>query len=210
MKVTSNTNIIGKLGVGAATLAGITGANAAIVQITLTGNQITENTSNLQADLTGDGVVDIALIYTHSAYVNSVHPASVSSKFSASVKISGGAPAYAFYVRGTTSSSSQFGIRGTITNDKLIAISFNDPAYGGAVDAWLDVHVDQHSPTSEAAVVLQRVIWDEDQPTSRPTLLSVSATDPAYAEATKVPEPSGIALLALGAGGLLLRRKRQA
>jgi len=210
MKTTSNSKIIGKLGAGAATLAGITGAHATIVQITLTGNQITESANTLEADLTGDGIDDvIAANMQNTAQLPTGGTAITSSRFSASVKTTGGAFAFAYYMKtagGATSSS--FSISGTQTNDGLIAISFNDPAYGGAVNAWLDIHVDQHSPSSEAAVILQRVIWDDAQPTSRPT--GITATDAPYAEATAVPEPSGIALLALGAGGLLLRRKRQA
>ncbi|MEI6819555.1 MAG: PEP-CTERM sorting domain-containing protein [Verrucomicrobiota bacterium] len=36
----------------------------------------------------------------------------------------------------------------------------------------------------------------------------LAVTDPAYPEYSAVPEPSSLGLLALGAGGLLARRRR--
>jgi len=55
---------------------------------------------------------------------------------------------------------------------------------------------------------INRLIFDESN-ADRPS--NVAVTDGAYTEwkAEAVPEPSSVALLALGAGGILLRRKRE-
>ncbi|WP_411846274.1 PEP-CTERM sorting domain-containing protein [Roseibacillus persicicus] len=85
---------------------------------------------------------------------------------------------------------------------ETIEISFNDPVYG-QVNGWLQV-----SQRGGVGITLDRVIFDTENPSVRP---DVDCRDPAYAEASDVvPEPSSIAFLALGAGGVLLRRQRKA
>ena len=84
----------------------------------------------------------------------------------------------------------------------LLSITFNDPTYGGQVNGWLQMY-----QSGSNGLELQRVIFDQDNPLVRP---AVASNAPAFPEASPVPEPSGISLLAMGAAGVLLRRKRHA
>jgi len=60
-------------------------------------------------------------------------------------------------------------------------------------------------------VEIESLIFDDADPTGT-ALLSINHTNVAssYTEFNPVPEPSSLALLTLGAGGILLRRKRKA
>lgn len=68
--------------------------------------------------------------------------------------------------------------------------------------------VSSNPEVREGSFKLSRLIFDESD-ADRPD--NVAVTDGAYQEwtAQAVPEPSSVALLALGAGGILLRRKRE-
>ena len=206
-------------------------ANAAIVEISLSGNTLTSSTNNLLADFSGDGNDDFTLSGT-----NQVHnpptpgfsapgffspgpngrpstgtyfpgtwvpgsPGSYSAKLSVDGVSASGRNFVSSY--GSTLSNTS-NIAGSPATDGLIAITFTDANYGGFISGWLDVSVSGANP----AVTLQRIIWDDANLTLRPA--SASATASAYATASPVPEPSGLALLALGAGGLIARRRRNA
>jgi len=87
----------------------------------------------------------------------------------------------------------------------LVPIQFTDARiHAGSIGGWLDVSATSNSTGQK--VQIHRLIFDEAS-TTRPT--GVVYTDPAFPEfVAAIPEPgSNLALLALGAGGLTLRRR---
>ena len=73
-----------------------------------------------------------------------------------------------------------------------------------ATAGWLQVNAFNTSATSHT-VELSRLIFDAASATA-PTGLTSASTG--IGEWVAVPEPSSLGLLALGAGGLLARRRR--
>jgi hypothetical protein len=181
-------------------------AHAATVQITLTGNKISSTSAggnDLKPDITGDLVSDLTITSSFvsgsvgRAFINGggVY-ASFSSVFFAIAQFAPGGVGI-----GSAAGGSPLNI------NYLNPITFTDSRInsGAATDAWLQVNAFNTSLTSHT-VALTRVIFD-DASTTRPAFSSIPGTQ---TEFSAVPEPSGLALLALGAGGLLTRRKRQA
>jgi hypothetical protein len=214
----------------ASTLAAIGAANTAnatIVQISLTGNTLTDTANNLVADFTGDGNDDFTLAgiaqkhnppqepksspgFTtitssgSTSYVSGTYTPGSPGSYSVQLSANNSQIYAQKYVTsmGATNGGYTSSINGLHATDGLIAITFTDVNYGGLIQGWLDVSVDGFN----TAITLQRIIWDDANLDTAP---AVSATDPAFATATPVPEPSGLALLALGAGGLITRRRRK-
>jgi hypothetical protein len=92
----------------------------------------------------------------------------------------------------------------------LARLKFNDTQINGGVltEGWVDVEAWGDTVGSERArVQFHRLIFD-DASTTAPTGLTSASTG--IQEWSAVPEPSSLALLALGAGGLLARRRRAA
>jgi hypothetical protein len=91
----------------------------------------------------------------------------------------------------------------------LVAFTLVDTGVNGGVGTagWLDVTATGRGSGELGRVDVHRFIFD-DSGLGAPT--DVAHTDAAYPEygAAVVPEPSGLGLLALGAGGLLARRRR--
>jgi hypothetical protein len=120
----------------------------------------------------------------------------------AKVVTPGGASAFA-YMRGLGNAVlDRFGsIRG------LVQVSFVDGGIrgGAATSGYLDSIVAFNDPYGR--VTLNRLIFDDAEGGA---ISGLSVHDAAYPEyvAAAVPEPSGLGLLALGAGGLLARRRR--
>jgi hypothetical protein len=180
-------------------------AHAATVQITLTGNKISSTSAGgntLNADITGDGVNDLTITSPFvsgsigQAFINGGRVyASFSSLFYVDAQ---------FAVGGVGNATAAAGSPQNI--NYLNPITFTDSRInGGALtNAWLQVNAFNTGATSHT-VALTRVIFD-DASTTRPAFASIPGTQ---TEFSAVPEPSGLALLALGAGGLLVRRKRQ-
>lgn len=188
--------------VGALATAGASVASGATVQITFANNIVTNvangGVSNFTGDLTGDGTVDAnGFAFSQGASVRRLGTgAQLASAYRdtyfghnvvrvPNIKRSGnGVPVYA---------------------EGVARISFNDNRINGGLktDGWLELEAEANNPVF--SVKLVRLIFD-DASTVAP--LNVTATDSAYQTWVAVPEPSSLGLLALGAGGLLARRRR--
>jgi len=178
--------------------------NAATVQISLTGNLISTTGGNqLNPDLTGDLIADLSI----------TDP--VASAFGAGLKV-GGQTISAYYSL-ILFADAGFAAGG-VGNDYALGRYPQNTTYlnpimltdsrinnGMATEAWLEVNAFNTS-LFDHTVALTRVIFD-DASTTRPAFTSIPG---ALTEAVLIPEPSSLALLALGAGGLLARRKRLA
>ena len=94
---------------------------------------------------------------------------------------------------------------GVQSTSYLNPITFTDSRINGgaATEGWLQVNAFNTSATDHT-VELSRLIFD-DASATRPTFASIPGTQ---TEFSAVPEPSSLGLLALGVGGLLLRRSR--
>lgn len=179
-----------------------TQANAAIVQITFANNYVA-NTGNggiahFTADLTGDGNDDlIAGISPNHAGLDSM----VSSSRVAIAQIYRGTSVWVNVGSSDiTANSNSLNLRG------LAMMMFTDSGInaGALTYGFLDTTSIVTYPSGEY-IHVNRLIFD-DASTSAPT--GVAYTDAAYPSYGAVPEPSSLGLLALGAGGLLTRRRR--
>jgi hypothetical protein len=185
-------------------------AHAATVQITLTGNKISSTSAGgntLNADITGDLVADLLLYgsFIVSSAVGAVGVTITAAPVRAIFNQYGSFAAAAQFEPGGVGTSVASNGSSPLNINFLNLITFTDSRINGGAStgAWLQVNAFNTSSTSHT-VALTRVIFD-DASTTRPAFSSIPGTQPSF-----VPEPSGLALLALGAGGLLTRRKRQA
>ena len=189
-------------------------SQAATVQITLTGNSVSTNGGNqLVADLTGDGVSNIVfdrvLIQTDVLVGVGVAFLTTNGRYARAGWYDGGFYNLADiggaggYGRGVGTSSSNGPSPGSV--GYLNPVTFTDSRINGgaATNGYLQVNAFNTSSTNHT-VELTRLIFD-DASTTRPAFASIPG---AQAEWGAVPEPSSLGLLALGAGGLLLRRSR--
>ena len=193
----------------AALTGGLVGTgHAATVQITLTGNTLSSIGGNtLFGDLTGDGIADVV-------FANPLNTRTAGGNGRAQVNISGAR------VRAAVGSSyyldAQFAIGGVGTAELnpgvprsinyLNPITFTDSRINGGAttNGYLQVNAFNTS-RSNHTVALTRLVFD-DASTIAPTGLSTGTT---YTEWAVIPEVSSLGLLALGAGGLAIRRNRK-
>lgn len=186
-----------------ATAAGATAANAATVQITL-GNNYVQNalhggTTYFSSDLTGDDEDDSLFGVTSTVGAGVIVPG-FGYLAKALRTSSGGKNAY-------VGAANLVG-DGSVRN--LVPFSFSDERINGGrgTNGFLDMTAKMEGSLYE--VRLNRLIFD-DLSTTAPAGITTATTGlDEWSEVSAVPEPSaGLALLALGAGGLLTRRRTQ-
>lgn len=195
----------------AAAAAAVSSASGATVQITLSGNQITATTGNsLNADVTGDSIDDLLLtvpqaithFYNKGAFVMVNGNQLGASSFIGSSNISGDAQ-FAGGGVGVPTANSAFG---GFNIKYLNPVTFTDASINGgaATQGFLEVN-SFVVPDTQAALVFTRLVFDDASTTLAPGGVSTGTN---YNEFVAVPEVNAFSLLSLGAGGLILRRRR--
>ena len=198
-----------RFAVGALAIAGASAANGATVQITFTNNVVSSVTGavNFVADLTGDSVDDVTQDHALGRAAT-VYPAGASTSivYAFYRKPAVGAPTRQIWLA-DRSNATITSINGpALSRRGLVPLQFTDGRIGvGTRSGWLDVTATASSTLYE--VRIHRLIFD-DASTTAPTGLTSASTG--IPEWSAVPEPSSLGLLALGAGGLIARRRRQA
>jgi hypothetical protein len=195
--------------VGALATAGASAANGATVQITFDntspGNYVSvaDQFVNFDGELTGEGWVGGPLSPTINGNYINLYILTHVAFLSLSV--------YGNNNKGFAKLTAQYNANNTITVEKLVPFKFADSRLNGGADrlGWLHVELTgaKNSLAATREIEIKRLIFDD-------TLLTAPAVgtyaDAAYNEMvfSAVPEPgSNLALLALGAGGLTLRRR---
>jgi hypothetical protein len=183
-----------RFAVGALAIAGASAANAATVQISFANNvvSLSSGLTNFVPDLTGDEVADVAG-YTSGTWIG-LFGIVTTNKLGEALSSSG----RVFLGEDTEGQSS--------TDRALVAFTFSDERINNSVvtSGFLDLEGFSSTGTS-ASLKIHRLIFD-DSSTTAPGGLTTSTTG--LSEWSAVPEPSSLGLLALGAGGLLVRRRR--
>ena len=201
--------------VAGALTGGLSGAiHAATVQITLTGNMISSAGGNqLVADITGDGAADVTFsatsILSDRAYVNiGGNRVGANNQLRTTTTYNSAQISYTSFIAEAQFQAGGYGASvaaGRSFQDikYLNPVTFTDPGINGGMptDGYLELNTIAGGVNANS-VTLTRFVFD-DSSTARPTGVDTGTT---YTEF--VPETSSLTLLALGAGGLMLRRKR--
>ena len=188
-----------------------TAAHAATVQITFNNSFVSTSsgTATLDTDFGGDGVHD--LFGTVGAGFVQLSRPGVGGF--AALAFAGGVPGV--YLKAQLGYSFGIGWVGvdSATYTGLVAFSLGDSSVrmGEAISGWVDVTATAGSAGGvfSGRLDVHRFIFDDASGVAPTGVSHASAAFPEYVAA--VPEPSGLCLLALGAGalGLLERRARR-
>jgi len=187
-------------GATAATAGGVITSQASLVTINLTNNYIDGGGNHLNADLTGDGHPDLTIV---NAFFSTFIVKTETSFYASSVRMTlNGVFAHAFFEAYNRLGSNVLG-----TKHFDFSSVYSGTLTGSIPIFFKDLHVNGAAPTKgfvEVTVGLGRVQLDSFTYTSN--------TPVAGSTVVAAPDQgSSLALLALGAGGVLaLRRSRAA
>ena len=195
-------------------------ASVVLNQITLSGNRLTIGIYGLNADLTGDGTNDITLQAggANTSYANvAINGNFVSAKL---FSYFGGVYSTFFVTRCQVDAKfANNGVGVAVAaqtgyvpqNIKYLnPISFTDARINGGATTQGYLEVNAFNATfSNQVVALTRLVFNPNSTTMTTAGLSTGTTYTEWVAPAVVPEPSSLGLLALGAGGLLARRRRQ-
>jgi hypothetical protein len=201
------------VGATAVTAAGVTTSQAGLVTISLSGNYISVGANNLNADLTGDGHPDLTIANT--GYRGWAARATLNG-VGANVRI--------YYGFGSpypdNSGSIRLGSRNARWSQTHYGRQYGTHSLTGSIPIFFkDLHINAGAPTSGSLQVtvayseiqLDSFTYNSNTAVQGPTVavpengLRVAGATPA------VPENgSSLALLAMGAGGILALRRRRA
>ena len=198
-----------RFAVGALAIAGASAANAATVQITFNGSYISSTGGNhLVTDFGNDGTADVGGRVITGLPVEGVavlgpvrrpwgtYPEYIGRAWFSNLELKN---------RATVGVVEDVMLVGDVSARGMVAIVFNDDNIRGgtATNGYLDLTASVTG--SDYRVTVQRLIFDD---ATGGTIAGLNVSNAAFPEFTVVPEPSSLGLLALGAGGLLARRRR--
>ena len=198
-----------RFAVGALAIAGASAANGATVQITFNNSYISWTSgNNIDADFGNDGTAEIEgsvrgdLVSVRRVGVGGPLGSAYHAEFN-----SYGALVVGVFFAGVGMTTGVGGAGATVGTRGLVAVSFSDTSIrsGAQTTGYLDM-TGTATASGEKRITVNRLIFD-DATGGAITGLDVNSTYDTYV-ASAVPEPSSLGLLALGAGGLLARRRR--